>query len=92
MVWSDESNFYLFGSDGRMMAWRSRREEFNPKRTVPTVHHGGGSVMVWGCFTRKGVRKLCILDHTMGRFYYRQIFEQNLLTSIRIWDEFCIYA
>ena len=65
------------------MVWRSRHEEFDPKRTVPTVHHGGGSVMVWGCFTRKGVGKLCILDRTMDLFYYRQIFEENLLTSIQ---------
>jgi transposase len=46
IVWSDESEFNLFGSDGRIMVWRSRDEEFDPKCTVPTVKHGGGSVMV----------------------------------------------
>jgi transposase len=46
IVWSDESKFNLFGSDGRIMVWRSRDEEFDPKCTVPTVKHGGGSVMV----------------------------------------------
>ena len=64
------------------MVWRTPREEFDPKCTVPTVKHGGGSVMVWGCFTRRGVGKLCVLDRIMDRFYYRDILEQNLLPSI----------
>ena len=51
IVWSDESKFNLSESDGRIMVWRSRYEEFDPKCTVPIVKHGGGSVMVWDCFT-----------------------------------------
>jgi transposase len=39
--------------------------------------------MVWGCFTKAGVGKLCILDGTMDRFYYRQILEENLLPSVQ---------
>lgn len=46
VVWSDESKFNMFGSDGRVMAWMSRDEEFDPKCTVPTMKHGDGSVMV----------------------------------------------
>ena len=64
------------------MVWRTPCEEFDPKCTVPTVKHGGGSVMVWGCFTRRRVGKLCVLDRIMDRFYYRDILEQNLLPSI----------
>ena len=65
-----------------MMVWRTPREEFDPKCTVRTVKHGGGSVMVWGCFTRRVVGKLCVLDRMMDRFYYRDILEQNLFPSI----------
>ena len=64
------------------MVWRTPREESDPKCTVPTVKHGDGSVMVWGCFTRREVGKLCVLDRIMDRFYYRDILEQNLLPSI----------
>jgi transposase len=46
VLWSDESKFNLFGSDGKTMVWRTTTEEFNPKCTVPTVKHNGGSVMV----------------------------------------------
>lgn len=39
--------------------------------------------MVSGCFTKKGVGKLYILDGIMDRFYYRQILEENLLPSVQ---------
>ena len=60
------------------MVWRTPREDFDPKCTVPTVKRGGGSVVVWGCFTRREFGKLCVLDRIMDRFYYRDILEQNL--------------
>ena len=31
VIWSDESKFNLFGSDGKVMVWRTPREEFDPK-------------------------------------------------------------
>ena len=55
VLWSDESKFNLFGSDGKIIVWRSTIEEYDSKCTVPTVKHNGGSVMVWGCFSRSGV-------------------------------------
>ena len=39
------------------MVWRTPREEFDPKSTVSTVKHAGGSVMVCGCFTRRWVNE-----------------------------------
>ena len=53
----------LFGptsENSTPMVWRTRLEEFDPKCTVSTVKHGDGSVMVWGCFTRRRVRKLIV--------------------------------
>ena len=64
------------------MIWRTSREEFDPKYTIPTVKHGDGSVMIWGCFTHQRVGKLSVLDRIMDRFYYRDILEQNLQPSI----------
>ena len=42
------------------MVWRSPRKEFDPKCTISTIKQGGGSVMIWGCFTRQKAGKLCV--------------------------------
>ncbi len=36
----------LFGSDGVKRVWRQPGEEYKDKCVLPTVKHGGGSVMV----------------------------------------------
>ena len=94
VVWSDESKFNLFDSDGKAMVWRTPHEEFNPKCAISTIKHGGDSAMVWDCFTRQRVGKLCVLDHIMDRFYYRDILEQNLQPSINHFqvDQRCIFT
>ena len=57
------------------MVWRTAREEFNPKCTIPTIKHGWGL----GLFhPSKSWKTVCIMD----RFYYRDILEQNLQPSI----------
>ena len=70
VLWSDVSKSNLFGCDGKIMVWRSTMEEYDPKCTVPTVKHNGGSVMVWGCFSRSGVGNLCFIEDNMDRFLY----------------------
>ena len=59
VVWY-ESKFNLFNSDGKVMVWITSRGEFDSKCTIPTIKQGGDSVMIWGCFTRHGIGKLCI--------------------------------
>ena len=83
VVWSDESKFNLFGSGGKIMVWRTPKEEYYPHCIVPTVKHDGGSVTVWSCFARNGVGKMCILDRNMDELYYRDILEKYLLPSIK---------
>ncbi|GFX12191.1 transposable element Tc1 transposase [Trichonephila clavipes] len=36
------------------MVWRKPNTSCHPKHTIPTVKHGGGSVMVWGCMAASG--------------------------------------
>ena len=49
VLWSDEMKINLFGSDGFKHVWRRPGEEYKDKCVKPTVKHGGGNVMVWGC-------------------------------------------
>ncbi len=48
VLWSDESKINLFGSDGVKRVWRQPGDEYKDNCVLPTVKHGGGSVMVWG--------------------------------------------
>lgn len=82
VLWSDESKFNLFGSDGKVMVWRTPKEEYNSICTVPTVKHGGGNVKCWGCFSSSGVGNLVFIDGNMTGEMYRTILDNNLLQSV----------
>ena len=83
VLWTDESKFNLFGSDGKVMVWRTPKEELDPKCTVPTVKYGGGNVKCWGCFSSCDVRSLVLIDGNMTGEVNRDILQKNLLESIK---------
>lgn len=83
VIFADESKFNIFGSDGRILVWRKPREEFRKQNLVPTVKHGGGGVMVWGCMSSAGVGNLVFIDGIMDQYKYIDILKQNLKSSAR---------
>ena len=46
VIWSDESKFNVFRSDGRQYCWRRADEPLRDHHVQPTVKHGSGSIMV----------------------------------------------
>ncbi len=46
VLWTDESKVNLFDSDGVQHVWRRPVEEYQENCALPTVKHGGGSIMV----------------------------------------------
>ncbi len=50
VAWSDESQFLLRHSDGRVKIWRKEHESMNPSCLVSAVQAGGGGVMCGGYF------------------------------------------
>lgn len=48
VLFTDESKFNMFQSDGRVYIRRRTGERFKDDCVVPTVKFGGGGVMVWG--------------------------------------------
>ena len=55
VLWSDEMKINSFGSDGFKHVWQRPCEGYKDKCIMPTVKHGGGNVMVWGCMSATGV-------------------------------------
>uniref|UniRef100_A0AAY4CKI0 Uncharacterized protein n=1 Tax=Denticeps clupeoides TaxID=299321 RepID=A0AAY4CKI0_9TELE len=53
--------------------------------TVPTVRHGGGSiiVMVWGCFAASGPGRHAVIDGTLNSTVYQIILKENVWPSVR---------
>ena len=58
LLWTIITKFELFGHNHRNHLWRKDGEAYSPKNTVPTVKFGGGSMMIWGCFSAKGLGKI----------------------------------
>src|SRR4029434_3105440 len=50
-MWSDETKIKLFGINSTCRVWRGKNAEYDPKNTIPTVKHGGGNIMLCGCFS-----------------------------------------
>ncbi|CAB4389996.1 unnamed protein product [Rhizophagus irregularis] len=79
VVWSDESRFALFESDGRVRVWRSLGEAYNQNCIQPTVKFGGGSVMFWGCFGWHGVGPLVVVEGNMNSDDYVNILANHFI-------------
>lgn len=79
VLFSDESKFNMFGSDGKLYVRRRPHEEFDPKCTKKSVKGNGGSVMVWGAFSRRGVGPIHRIEGIMDQFVFVRILNNVLL-------------
>lgn len=70
----------MFGSDG--ISWINRPEDqgFNPKFIKPMVKDGGGSCIVWGCFSGFSLGL-----HIIDPFLYLDIVKIKLVKQTKSW-------
>ena len=66
--------------------WRKDGEAYSPKNMVPTVKFGGDSIMIWKCFSAKGVGKISVIDGKMNAQKYKQILQENLMPSVESFE------
>lgn len=81
VLWSDESRFCFFRSDGKGYVRRPLNHALDPRYTRPTVKHQGGGIMVWGCFSRNGVGELALIEGNMNQHSYLEVLKNHMIPS-----------
>lgn len=81
VLFTDESKFNVFASDGKIKVWRKPNTEFALKNLKASVKHGGGGVSVWGCCGANGVGNLAFVEGNMDHKQYIEILKNNLHAS-----------
>ena len=78
VLWSDESKFEVFGSKRRAYIQKRTRERMKAQCIEHTVKHGGGSVMVWGCFGAGKVGNLYRVEEILNQHGYHNILRHAI--------------
>ena len=72
ILWSDETHIQLFGLNAKCHVCRK-------PGTIPPVKHGGGSIMLCGCFSAAG--RLVRIQAKMNGAKNREVLDENPVQS-----------
>ncbi|MBN3285256.1 TC1A transposase, partial [Polyodon spathula] len=91
ILWTEESKFEISGSNHRVFVRRREGERMSSACVVPTVKHGGGSVMVWGCFAGDRVGDLYQVHGKLNQHGCHSILQRHAIPSrLRLVGQFFI--
>ena len=68
----------LFGHMDASYVWRKKEAAYNPKSTIPTVKHSGGSLMFWDSFSASDPGSLVKINGIMKKEQYLEILQKAL--------------
>uniref|UniRef100_A0AAQ4QMX9 Transposase Tc1-like domain-containing protein n=1 Tax=Gasterosteus aculeatus aculeatus TaxID=481459 RepID=A0AAQ4QMX9_GASAC len=78
---SDETKIELLPLNAKRHVWRKPGTAHHLANTIPTVKQGGGSIMLWGCFSAGETGRLVRIEGKMNAAMYRDILDENMLRS-----------
>ena len=78
---SDETKTELFGLDSKRHIWKKPSFAHYLPNTIPAVKHGGGNIMLWGCFSPVGTGALVRVMGKLNGPRYRDILNENPVQS-----------
>jgi hypothetical protein len=61
---------------------KAKKKNWIQKNVIPTVKHGGGHAIAWGCMGYAGVGELAIVEGIMNAKGYVNILRGNLKKSV----------
>jgi transposase len=85
VIWSDETKINRFQSDGIRWSWTKTQNPagvLSDAEVAPTLKFGGGSLMMWGCMSSKGVGGFCRIFGSMDADLYCEILRGELMDTI----------
>ena len=81
MLWSDETKINRLNGGGRAWHWRQADELWMVRGVQPTLRHGGGSIMIWGCMSANGVGYMCRINGGLDAELYVGILADEMVKS-----------
>jgi hypothetical protein len=83
VVFSDESKFMLFKSDGRQYCYIKPGQALDDRFIKKMIKHGGGNLMVWGCIMGRGMGRLHRIEGIMCGPDYVAILDKEYLGTLK---------
>ena len=81
VLWNDKTKMLLFGHQQRRYIWRKNGEDFGEKNNLPTMKHGGQSIMLWGCVATGCTGNIVQVEGRMKSTKFQEILKANVQRS-----------